>query len=98
MSATRVSIPSLRKGWRAGQHVRLTVVSTGMGLLSSIESHPFTIAGPTDDQDGLVLYCKGVGDWTKKLGSLAKGASGKGAEAGFGSGRNVNVIIQGPYG
>lgn len=101
LNATRVCIPTLRKGWRAGQHVRLTVVSTGMGLAAATESHPFTIAGPTGDRDGIVLYCKAVGDWTKSLAALAKSSTAsnrKNLEAGFGGGKNVNVIIQGPYG
>jgi predicted ferric reductase len=98
MTSTKVSIRNLSKGWRAGQHVRLIVVSTGMGA-GIIESHPFTIASTSDDDEGLVLYCKKAGDWTTKLGNLAKErTTAKGFEAGIGAGRNVSVIIQGPYG
>ena len=98
MTSTKVSIRNLSKGWRAGQHVRLTVVSIGMGV-GIIESHPFTIASTSDDDEGLVLYCKKTGDWTAKLSALAKGgATAKSSEAGIGAGRNVSVIIHGPYG
>ena len=98
LSTTRVTIPSLSSGWRAGQHVRLSVVCSEMGVGSVLESHPFTIASPSDDEDGLVLLVKGAGDWTKKLGVLARGGSAASGEKGFGAGRHVNVIVQGPYG
>ncbi|RXW24355.1 hypothetical protein EST38_g1470 [Candolleomyces aberdarensis] len=40
-----LTIPSLNTGWRAGQHVRLRVISPGvMGWFGSSEVHPFTIA------------------------------------------------------
>jgi ferric-chelate reductase len=98
MTSTRVSIRNVSRGWRAGQHVRLTVLSTGMGL-GVIESHPFTIASASGDDEGLILYCKKAGDWTAKLGTLAEGGiTAKSSEAGFGAGRNVSVIVQGPYG
>jgi len=70
----------------------------GMGL-GVIESHPFTIASASGDDEGLILYCKKTGDWTAKLGTLAQGGiTAKSSEAGFGAGRNVSVIVQGPYG
>jgi len=52
----------------------------------------------------MVLYCREAGDWTRGLAHLARGASRGGLvmsklrEAGFGSGRRVNVLVQGPYG
>ena len=98
MASTKVSIPNLRKGWRAGQHVRLTVLSTGMGPCI-IESHPFTIASTSDEDEGLVLYCKKAGDWTARLSILARNSmTAKSSRAGLGAGRNVAVIVQGPYG
>lgn len=47
LNTTHIEIPSLNAGWRAGQHVRLTVMSRGMGLLGCTETHPFTIASAT---------------------------------------------------
>ena len=44
MGMTRVEIPNVNDGWRAGQHVRLQVLSKGMGRLGWAEVHPFTIA------------------------------------------------------
>ncbi|KAF8311052.1 hypothetical protein DL93DRAFT_2116386 [Clavulina sp. PMI_390] len=105
LKATRVVVPSLRSGWRAGQHVRLFVLSSGMGVMNAVESHPFTIASTSEDQEGMVLYCREAGDWTRQLAKLARGHPaaplGYGSsdkEAGFSSGRTVNVLVQGPYG
>lgn len=70
-----------------------------MGVLCMMESHPFTIASPSDDEEGLVLYVKETGDWTRSLGVMAKdGASTTVAEKGFGHGRLAHVIVQGPFG
>ncbi|KAJ3793474.1 hypothetical protein GGU11DRAFT_818652 [Lentinula aff. detonsa] len=33
LGATRVEIPGINSGWRAGQHVRLRMISSGMGLV-----------------------------------------------------------------
>lgn len=44
LGMTKIEIPTLNAGWRAGQHVRIRVLSTGMGLLGWSEVHPFTIA------------------------------------------------------
>lgn len=99
LKSTRVVVPALSSGWRAGQHIRLQVVSTAMGFGQAIESHPFTIATTSEDEDGLVLYCREAGDWTRSLANLARGGAGQQVnESGMGSGQNVNVIIQGPYG
>ncbi len=70
-----------------------------MGVLTMVESHPFTIASPSDDEEGLVLYVKESGDWTRKLGVMAKGGSFvTSTEKGLGYGRLANVLVQGPYG
>lgn len=100
LKATRVVIPELRSGWRAGQHIRLTVLSTAMGIAQTMESHPFTVASASEDDEGMVLYCHEAGDWTKSLATLARGGStgtGRIREA-FGAGQRVNVLVQGPYG
>ena len=47
------------------------------------------------DGEGLTLICKNTGDWTDKLYSLAQGG-GKDSEAH--AGRNVTVLVDGPYG
>ncbi|EED82579.1 hypothetical iron reductase [Postia placenta Mad-698-R] len=96
LRAVRLSIPRINGGWRAGQHVRIKVPSTGMGLIGWAEPHPFTIASVSKDPegDGLVLMCKKAGDWTNKLYGLAQHTSdGKVTQ-----GRRVRVIVDGPYG
>jgi ferric-chelate reductase len=93
LKMTRIEIPHLSAGWRPGQHVRIRVLSGGMGFIGWCEAHPFTIAGL--DGDRMVLMCKNAGDWTKKLYKLAQ--SGKSPEQGTGE-RSVTVIVEGPYG
>ena len=44
LGMTRVEVRGINAGWRAGQHVRLRVLSRGLGLLGWAECHPFTIA------------------------------------------------------
>ncbi|KAJ8503419.1 hypothetical protein ONZ45_g10874 [Pleurotus djamor] len=100
LGMTRVEIPRLNAGWRAGQHVRLRILSTGMGWRGWAESHPFTIAscganvGVGGAQEGLVLMCKKAGDWSNNLFELAKigGYSERGLQ------RDVMVTVEGPYG
>ena len=95
LKSTRVTIP-LHKGWRAGQHIRLRVLTVQMGIGAVFEVHPFTIASSTKDDDGLVLMCKDTGNWTNSLGKLAdKGLWG---EKGAMSLPTVGVIVEGPYG
>ena len=89
-----IEIPSLNQGWRAGQHVRLRVLSSGMGVLGWAESHPFTIASAGGAHEGLVLLCKQAGDWTEKLVALSKQV-GQLEKDGVGS---VKVCVDGPYG
>ncbi|KAI9459069.1 hypothetical protein HD554DRAFT_2029376 [Boletus coccyginus] len=96
MGLTRVDIPSLTTGWRPGQHVRLRVLSTAMGLWGMTEVHPFTISSAADTEEGLVLMCKTTGNWTRKLYEMAQ-MTGSG-EQGQERGRRVKVMIEGPYG
>lgn len=95
MKSTRVTIP-LRKGWRAGQHVRLRVLTMQMGVAAMLEVHPFTIASSNDDEEGLVLICKNAGNWTGSLAALARKTSSKDLEGTLLP--SVRVIVQGPYG
>ncbi|KAJ7815032.1 hypothetical protein B0H14DRAFT_3878485 [Mycena olivaceomarginata] len=96
MGATRIEVPYLNGGWRAGQHVRLRILSSSLGLTGWAESHPFTIASISGGREGLVLVVKKSGNWTTKLFDLAK-ASGS-AESGRDVGGTVNVVLEGPYG
>jgi ferric-chelate reductase len=92
LGITRVEIPRINSGWRAGQHVRLRVVSSGMGLLGWTEIHPFTISSIADGPDGLVLLCKKTGKWTNRLFDMAKTNSSCDED------RKVSVMVEGPYG
>ncbi|KAF8154708.1 hypothetical protein B0H34DRAFT_717545 [Crassisporium funariophilum] len=94
LDITRVEIPGFNAGWRAGQHVRLRVLSFGMGWWGWSEVHPFTIASVSGGQDGLVLMIKKTGTWTKNLYEIAK-MSGY-TEGGHG--REIKVMVEGPYG
>ncbi|KAG6376754.1 hypothetical protein JVT61DRAFT_1775 [Boletus reticuloceps] len=96
LAVTRIEIPALNAGWRAGQHVRISVLSSAMGLVGWAEVHPFTIASVTKTPEGLVLMCKNVGGWTNRLYEMAK-VAGYGREAGDES-RTVSVMLEGPYG
>ena len=93
LGVTRVEIPQINSGWRAGQHVRLRVLSSGMGF-GCMEVHPFTIASADNSPEGMVLLVKKVGGWTTKLYDIAR--TGRHSEAGVGT--NVKVMIDGPYG
>lgn len=96
LGLTRIEVPQVNAGWRAGQHVRLRVLSSGMGLFGWSEVHPFTIANVSGDGQGVVLMCKKAGDWTNKLFQLAQSNLAKGEKAG--SGVEVWAILEGPYG
>jgi ferric-chelate reductase len=106
---TLVHVPSLRGGWRAGQHVRFRVASGGwlawMVTWFFCRSRPFTIAaGP--DSGGMMLQVKALGSWSRKLLRMAEDTDNvvrlkemsTSAERGRGSAREVRVIIEGPYG
>ncbi|CCM01239.1 uncharacterized protein FIBRA_03288 [Fibroporia radiculosa] len=96
LGTTRLEIPTVNAGWRAGQHVRIKVLSMGMGPLGCLEGHPFTIASVSKSrgEEGLVLMIKKAGDWTTRLFELAQ----KDTPEEGGAGRKVKVLIQGPYG
>ncbi|KAI6000848.1 hypothetical protein EDD15DRAFT_2362320 [Pisolithus albus] len=96
LGLTRVEIPSLNSGWRAGQHVRFRVLSTGMGFLGLTEVHPFTIANVERTEEGMVLMCKKVGRWTTEMYELS--GTEKHGERGCKVGRSVRVMVEGPYG
>lgn len=105
---TLVHVPSLRAGWRAGQHVRVRVVSGGwLARLVTwflYRARPFTIAaGP--DSGGMMLQIRALGSWSRYLLRVAEDADdvrlkdmSTSAERGRGSAREVRVIIEGPYG
>jgi ferric-chelate reductase len=108
LSSTRIEVPSLNSGWRAGQHVRIRIFSTSLGWLGWTESHPFTIAsapvisskqGRTVGEEGLILICKNAGGWTRKLYDMAKksGYIEAGIADGVDIGKTVAVMIEGPY-
>ncbi|KAF7303754.1 Iron reductase [Mycena indigotica] len=94
MGVTRIEIPQITAGWRAGQHVRIRVLTGALGVFGWAESHPFTIASMSGAQEGLVLMAKKSGDWTTKLFDFAK----SGGFTAAGVGRNVRVVVEGPYG
>ena len=105
---TLVHVPSLRAGWRAGQHVRFRVASGGWSVWLAtwflFRARPFTIAtGP--DSGGMMLHIKAVGSWSRNLLRMAEDAEdvrlkgiSSSAESGRGAAREVRVIIEGPYG
>ncbi|KZT71155.1 hypothetical protein DAEQUDRAFT_810137 [Daedalea quercina L-15889] len=96
LSMVRVQLHAVNCGWRAGQHVRIKVLSMGMGICGWMEPHPFTIASVAESAngEGLTLMCKKAGDWTGKLYALAEGNK----ETESQMGRDVTVLIDGPYG
>ncbi|KAF8452850.1 hypothetical protein L210DRAFT_2059386 [Boletus edulis BED1] len=96
LGLTRVEMPTVNAGWRAGQHVRLRVLSTAMGLLGMVEVHPFTIASVSETEEGLVLLCKKTGKWTTKMYEMASTSAY--GEQGQEVGRKIKVIVEGPYG
>ncbi|KAG2148175.1 ferric reductase like transmembrane component-domain-containing protein [Suillus bovinus] len=96
LGITRVEVPSINAGWRAGQHVRLRVLSSSMGWWGWSEVHPFTIANVAETSEGMVLMCKKTGQWTGSLYSMAQTASY--GETGKEVGRDVRVMVEGPYG
>ena len=48
LDMVRIEIPHLNAGWHAGQHLRLKVLSLGMGIWGWTEPHPFTIASVSE--------------------------------------------------
>ena len=109
---TLVYVPSLRAGWRAGQHVRVRVVNGGwLAWLATwflCRARPFTIAsGP--DSSGMMLQIKALGSWTRNLLRVAGNADNTrparrteqistDVELERRSAHEVRVIVEGPYG
>ncbi|KAF8504341.1 hypothetical protein F5888DRAFT_1799059 [Russula emetica] len=104
---TLVHVRSLRAGWRAGQHVRVRVVSnTWFGWWTTwffCRARPFTIATGSDSSC-MMLPIKAMGSWTRNLLRLAGEADDArpepaytDLERGRGPAREVRVIIEGPY-
>lgn len=95
LGMTRIEIPHLNAGWRPGQHVRLRILSTSVGIFGWAEIHPFTIASASGE--GLTLMVKKAGDWSNRLYNMATESdaiySGDGRNA-----TRATVWIEGPYG
>ncbi|KAH7912891.1 hypothetical protein BJ138DRAFT_1111918 [Hygrophoropsis aurantiaca] len=96
LGITRVEVPEINAGWRAGQHVRIRVLSSGMGWWGWSEVHPFTIASVARTPEGMVLMCKKSGRWTNSLYNMAQTAVY--GESGKEVGRDVRLMVEGPYG
>lgn len=58
LGMTRIEVPSVNAGWRAGQHVRVRVLSSGMGVFGWMESHPFTIASVSKVRSSPHMQCR----------------------------------------
>lgn len=64
-----------------------------------MEAHPFTISTLGKGGEGMVLFCKRNGDWTGKLYEMAKASGyGDGDVLDAEVGREVRIIVEGPYG
>lgn len=94
-STTIVTISALKSGWRPGQHVRIRIPA--LGGQHGFEGHPFTICSASNGE-GMVLMCKNTGDWTNRLFNLSRTLEASASEPEEGAGRNVTIIIEGPYG
>ena len=88
--STIIHVPSLRTGWRPGQHVRIRIPS--LPFPHNLESHPFSISSAAD-ADGLKLVIKAIPTgWSSQLLQHAvNGMGDKGVRTG-------TVILEGPYG
>ncbi|KAI9451845.1 ferric reductase like transmembrane component-domain-containing protein [Russula earlei] len=104
---TLVHVPSLGAGWRAGQHVRLRVVSRAwFGWWATWlvnRARPFTIAAGSNSS-GMMLPVKAQGSWTRGLLRMSGDAADARPEEKFtdiergrGPAREVRVIVEGPY-
>ncbi|KAI6157256.1 hypothetical protein BKA82DRAFT_790408 [Pisolithus tinctorius] len=96
LGLTKIEIPTLNSGWRVGQHVRLRVLSTGMGYLGLTEVHPFTITNMERTEEGMVLMCKKTGRWMTNVYNVS--VMEKCGEQGGGVYKSVRVMVEGPYG
>ncbi|TFK47381.1 hypothetical protein OE88DRAFT_1811188 [Heliocybe sulcata] len=96
LGLTKLEIPHINAGWRAGQHVRIRVLSRQMGWFGWTEMHPYTIASASHGPEGLVVFAKKSGRWSRNLYRIADGSTGE--MEGFKGGRLVRVMLEGPYG
>ncbi len=93
--STLITIPTYTKGFVPGQHVRvrmwslITMSEGGMSWKDAIESHPFTISTPANQNLGIQLVVKRAGNWTKAVYDLAERNGGS---------VDVRCSIEGPYG
>ena len=96
-TTTVITIPLLRTGWRAGQHVRIRIPA--LGFSNALQGHPFTIASAPDGE-GMVLMCKATGDWTKRLYEFASHGALCINNGEWDRERKTaaTVILEGPYG
>ncbi|PIL27018.1 transporter [Ganoderma sinense ZZ0214-1] len=99
MYSTQLAIPQINAGWRAGQFVRIRVLSGGSGVRGWLVSHPFTIAcggiGEGGAPYGLTLLIKNSGRWTKRLYDVSMA---KQRASDLTTTIQVKVLIEGPYG
>lgn len=108
LQSTRIEVPAsvIGKGWRAGQHVRIRMLSTELGWMGWVCAHPFTIASAPGEQPGgdggrgrgLELIVKKAGHWTGKLYDAAGKAGYYAGDDAYKEEREMRVIIEGPYG
>ncbi|EIN12069.1 hypothetical protein PUNSTDRAFT_125114 [Punctularia strigosozonata HHB-11173 SS5] len=96
LGMTRVTVP-LNAGWRPGQHVRVRVLTSGMGMFRWSEAHPFTIATAPRTEENLVLMCKATGGWTTDLYNYARG-DGRSDKEEATTSKIVRMWVEGPYG
>ncbi|KAF8340632.1 uncharacterized protein EI90DRAFT_3117135 [Cantharellus anzutake] len=100
--STIIHLPSIRSGWIPGQHVRIRVLTGGMGLTQVWEGHPFTLSTAPQHGEGAKLVVKAAGDWTNRLFEIAEKKGRGDAELGAGHEKGrpypVAVLIEGPYG
>ncbi|TFK70004.1 hypothetical protein BDN72DRAFT_572361 [Pluteus cervinus] len=112
LQITQIEIPKLNTGWRAGQHIRIRVLSSGLGWFGWSEVHPFTIANAShSDVDINHDHTQTLGDGNggdgmvllcKKAGNwtsrLYDLAGAEGYFGASGTGKTVKVLVEGPYG
>jgi hypothetical protein len=102
-----VHVSTIGAGWRAGQHVRLRVVSNAwFGWWATwlvCRARPFTIAAGSDTS-GMMLPVKAQGSWTRNLLRMSGDAADArpkekitDTERGRTPAREVRVIVEGPY-
>ena len=86
--STVVTLPSLSRGFTAGQHIRIRLWSLhGFGWRDALEAHPFTIASAPGEPVRLII--KRAGDWTDSLHQLVTASGGDVVS---------RCSVEGPYG